>query len=156
MFTAKSLRRIIYVALSQITTTRHLFWSPEVEELLIMIAAHESKLGRYLKQIGGGPAKGIWQIEVETLQDNYKNFLDFKPAIAKQFEEITGCSGADIEQLTYNPLYCCLHARLKLYRSPGNIPSDVTLMADYAKQYYNSPSGAATVNDYLNAYYSVV
>lgn len=36
------------------------WYSDRVEELLFAIAAHESHLGTYLWQIGGGPARGLF------------------------------------------------------------------------------------------------
>lgn len=155
MFTAESLSKIVRSSLTQITAVRHPFWTPEVEELLIMIAAHESHMGKYLRQLGGGPARGVFQIEAATLHDNYVSFIDLRPRLAEQIAQVTGCDHPDLGQLQYNPAYGAVHARLKLYRSPGEIPSDTLLMAQYAKKYYNSPSGAATPEDYLNAYYKV-
>lgn len=152
MFTVESLARIIHIALVPVTATRHSLWTPTAETALIMAAAHESKMGRYLRQIGG-PARGVFQVEPATMTDNYDNFINARPALARQIREITGCDGPNLEQLQYNPVYGAIHARLKLYRSPGEIPTDTPLIAEYLKQYYNSPDGAATANDYLLAYY---
>ena len=154
MLTAESLSRIIHVALVPITATRHPLWSPVAETALIMAAAHESKMGKYRRQIGNGPARGIFQIEPATLVDNYENFIDRRPDLARQIREITGIDGPNLDALTWNDLYGAIHARLKLYRSPGEIPTDTSLIAEYLKRYYNSPDGAATANDYLLAYYS--
>jgi len=153
MFTAETLARIIHISLVPITATRHPLWSPTVETILIMIAAHESKMGRYLRQIGGGPARGVFQIEPATMEDIYHSFINPRPKLARQIAEITGCDGPDLNHLAYNPMYGAILARLKLYQSPGEIPTDTPLMAEYAKRYYNSPDGAATANDYLLAYY---
>ena len=40
-------------------------WSPAAEDLVLGTAAQESGLA-YLRQIGGGPALGLWQIEPAT------------------------------------------------------------------------------------------
>ena len=154
MLTTESLSRIIHIALVPITATRHPLWSPTVETALIMVAAHESKMGKYRRQIGGGPARGIFQVEPKTLMDNYENFIDPRPTLARQIREITGIDEPDLDALTWNDVYGAIHARLKLYRSPGVIPTDTPLIAEYLKRYYNSPEGAATANDYLLAYYS--
>jgi hypothetical protein len=42
-------------------------YSHEAEDLLMMIAAHESHLGEYVKQVQG-PALGIYQMEPDTLK----------------------------------------------------------------------------------------
>lgn len=162
MFTAESLARIIHTALVPVTATRHPLWTPTAETALIMAAAHESKMGRYLRQlivrdgktVPEGTARGVFQVEPATMIDNYRSFINARPALVRQIREITGCDGPDLEQLQYNPVYGAIHARLKLYRSPGEIPTDTQLIAAYLKQWYNSPDGAATANDYLLAYYS--
>ena len=121
-----------------------------------MIASHESQMGRWLRQIGGGPARGVFQIEPETMHDNYVNFIDLHPSLAAEIRAVTGCDMPSLDQLQFNPLYGAIHARLKLDRSPGAIPSEHQLMAEYLKQYYNSPDGAATPGDYLSAYQKFV
>ena len=121
-----------------------------------MLAAHESQLGKYIVQIGGGPARGVYQIEPETMQDNYDNFLNARPSLAQQFQRISGVFGPDVDQLTDNPIYGTLHARLKLYRAPGAIPHYLPEMAEYAKAVFNSAGGAATAKQYLDDYYRLV
>ena len=41
-------------------------------------AAVESRMGTYLRQIGG-PALGIWQVEPATHLDCWDNWLDYRP-----------------------------------------------------------------------------
>ena len=148
MFTAETLSRIIRIALSPITATKHQLWSERAETILIMAAAHESKMGKYLRQlvrnsagelVPEGQACGVFQVEIGTMEDNYTNFINARKPLAKQIAEITGCNWPSVDHLTWNPLYGAIHARLKLYRSPGEIPSDTPMMAEYLKQYYNSP-----------------
>lgn len=146
MISVDSLRNIIRISLSAP------FYSPQAEELLLMICAHESNMGRHTRQIGGGPARGICQVEILTMVDNYDNFITPRKRLAKQIEAVTGVSGPSVGHLEYNPLYNCFHARLKLWRSPGKLPNTIPEMAHYAKQYYNTPGGAATVKDYIDAY----
>jgi len=157
MFTAEALRRIIRISLQPITATRHPLYSFDAEEMLLMIAAHESGLGEFLWQIDG-PARGPYQIEPDTMHDNYDNFLRTRAELRKQISEISGTKGADINALTHNPIFSTIHARLKLYRSPGNLPpaSNVQAMAEYAKQFYNSPLGAATPEKYMADYLRLV
>jgi len=46
---------------------RHIgMWSGAAENLLLGTAAVESRMGTYLRQVGGGPALGIWQVEPVT------------------------------------------------------------------------------------------
>ncbi|HBA73495.1 MAG TPA: hypothetical protein DCZ63_15270 [Geobacter sp.] len=158
MFNAEAIRQIIRISLQPLTASRHPLYSPAAEEILIMIAAHESGFGRDLQQIGGGPALGLYQVEMRTLYDNYNNFLDARKQLARQIEDISGANGPSAKQLQYNPIYSTIHARLKLYRSPGALPDagDTAAMASYCKQHYNSPGGSATVDKYLYDYFRLV
>jgi len=157
-YSPSSLRKIIKISLMQITASRHPLWSDDAEEILLMIAAHESGLGMHLRQIGNGPARGVFQIEPATMEDNYQNFIDCRPKLAEQIAAITGCAGPDVFQLQYNPIYGAIHARLKLYRSPGKLPdADCRLaMGEYCKLHYNSPGGSATAEKYVADYERLV
>jgi len=158
MFTPEALRRIIRISLQPITASRHPLYSADAEEILLMIAAHESTLGKDLRQIGGGPALGVYQIEPATMYDNYGNFLNSRKAILKQVEDVSGVFSPSEYHLQYNPIYGTIHARLKLYRSKGPLPpaSDPQAMAVYAKECFNSRDGAATPEMYLGAYRRLV
>jgi len=158
MYSPQALRRIIQIALQPLAASHHPLYSPEAETILLMAAAHESHLGRHLAQIGGGPARGVWQVAISTMQDNYLTFLNVpsRRPLAAQIAETTGIPGPDVLALQYNPLYCCVHARLKLYRSKGAIPTDLDGMAEYLKLVFNTAGGAATPGDYLSAYRELV
>jgi len=56
------LRELIQVVLKEYD-----LYSRDAEELLMLTAAVESNLGYYIKQVGGGPALGIFQCEPDTL-----------------------------------------------------------------------------------------
>ena len=157
MYTTNTVRDLIRRALMPITAARHPLWTPAAEEILLMIAAHESGMGRDLKQIGGGPALGICQVEPATMYDNYANFLDMRPGLYEQINAISGVKGPNLNQLEKNSIYNLIHARLKLYRSKGNLPPahDIPAMARYCKDHYNGP-GAATAEDYMLDYHRLV
>jgi hypothetical protein len=59
-------------------------WSKSAENLLMGTAAQESHLGTYLHQVGGGPAKGIFQMEPATERDLIKNYIRYRPELHKQ------------------------------------------------------------------------
>jgi hypothetical protein len=157
MFSPQAMRNIIRIALQPITATKHPLYSPEAEEILMMISAHESTLGKNLKQIGGGPGRGVCQVEVPTMDDNWQHFLSGRRELAQQIGEVSGCGYPSVDHLTYNPLYNILMARLWLYRRPGRLPAahDVVGMAAYAKAEYNI-TGAATEEQYMQDYLRVV
>ena len=50
--------------------------SDNAVNLLMGTAAQESHLGKYRKQIGGGPALGIFQMEPATFNDIVNNCKD--------------------------------------------------------------------------------
>ena len=61
---ASQLRRlVIQPALSEIE-----LWSPAAEELVLGTAIVDSRLS-FIKQLGSGPAFGLWQIEQDTHRD---------------------------------------------------------------------------------------
>ncbi|AUS01812.1 hypothetical protein NVP1293O_24 [Vibrio phage 1.293.O._10N.261.52.E1] len=126
--------------------------SDDAVELLLMIAAHESHLGEYLHQVGG-PAVGIFQMEPATFHDCLVNFVRYNRILENQL-------GQEFYRLP-NPAYMAFDlsfatamARVQLYRQPEALPhrSDIRAMAEYAKKYWNTEAGKATVDDYEQAY----
>ena len=55
-------------------------YSKAAEELLLGTAIQESRLV-YLKQIGGGPALGLFQMEPATELDLVKNYIWYRPEL---------------------------------------------------------------------------
>jgi hypothetical protein len=148
MISPSSLRNIIYISLNPIGK-----WSHDAEEILMMIAAHESHMGKYLRQNGGGPARGIYGIEPETEEDTWKSYINYRPNLKKQIVDVSGVSGQDVFHLQYNPIYQTIIARLKLWRSPEKLPPahEINQMAEYATKYYNC-GGKATPDKYTMDY----
>ena len=62
-------------------------WSQEAEDLLIGTAAQESHLGTYLRQLGDGPALGIFQMEPATHNDIHENFLRYKHDLRNRVDD---------------------------------------------------------------------
>lgn len=133
-------------------------WTKSAEKALLMIAAHESHMGKYLEQ-NGGPALGIHGVEPRTMRDNYTNYLDRRSSLAQQIIDIAGVSGPCEKALRDNPLYNTIHARLWLWRSSKEkLPEadKLTAIAIYLANNYNSKLGKATPKKYLNDYYRYV
>ena len=127
-------------------------WSVEAENILFMIAAHESLLGKELKQING-PALGLYGMEPDTLFDLYKTYLVRKPGYVKDIVRMTGVTEPSLEHLQFNPVYSTVIARIKLLRDSAPLPTDVPTMAVYAKRVWNG-TGKATPEKYISAYFS--
>ena len=67
-------------------------WSPQAENLLLLTAAVESALGTYVRQKGGGPALGIYQMEPTTHDDIWANWLRYKPDMVERILDTCGIS----------------------------------------------------------------
>jgi hypothetical protein len=148
MINPTQLRDIITRTLKQIPNG----YSNDAVELLMMIAAHESHLGTYLRQMNNGPALGGWEMEVATHDDTWING-DSCEVNASHFGYIwEGESTAD--KLEYDLQYQILMARQRLFMKPEALPSsrDVWAMADYCKKHWNTVHGKAKATDYYTAY----
>jgi hypothetical protein len=63
------------------TLTPFNMYSAIAEELLMATCANESNLGQYRTQSGNGPARGIFQVEGNTFNDLFTNYLAYHPAL---------------------------------------------------------------------------
>lgn len=133
-------------------------YSEDAVELLMMTAAHESRLGAYLKQVNG-PALGIYQMEPATHRDIYSNFLHHRDNLCMLVQDLdfSACLTGEVwdaPELAVNLVYATAMARIHYYRVPEKLPpkEDIKAMAVYAKRYFNTSKGKATIEDYENAY----
>lgn len=121
-----------------------------VEELLLGTALQESGCGRRLSQVGG-PALGLWQMEPETHDDLWANFLISRSPLAQIVLTWTFTGLPKAIQMIGNLYYACAMARVQYFRSPKAIPAkgDLQAQAEFYKTCYNTPKGAATVEEYI-------
>jgi len=129
-------------------------WSQSAENLLMGTCAQESAMGTYLQQVMG-PAVGIYQMEMPTYYDLWKNSIkqDMKDKILKKFSDID--KGADPKRmLIVNLEYATLMARIKylICSDPLPEPTDIEGLALYWKEHYNSRLGAGKVDDFIKNY----
>lgn len=125
-------------------------------ELLLGTCMQESNGGVYISQING-PALGIWQMEPATHDDIWTSFLPSKPLIKQQLDALAGIvpyngtSHPLAKNMIGNLWYACAMARMLYYRVPAALPAqgDYQAQAAYYKKYYNTPAGAATIEQYL-------
>ena len=129
------------------------------EQLIVRTAAVESRLGEFLIQ-KGGPALGPFQMEPETHQDIYQNFLNYKPDLRSVILSACGYydnppADAMITNLKYAAIMCRIHyLRRQLSKTnprPTPRAGDVTAQGEYWKQYYNSALGAGSVEKFISA-----
>jgi hypothetical protein len=123
-------------------------YSLAAEELLLGTALQESRL-TYLKQIGGGPAVGVFQMEPATHDDIWTNFLEYDASLEAKVIRISHISHA--EEMIGNLFYATAMCRVHYYRVSEALPDagDTAHQAAYWKEYYNTPLGAGTVDEYI-------
>lgn len=93
-----------------------------------------------LRQTGGGPALGFWQMEVATEQDIWATYLPSQPGFDAQLRQLVTPYCPRTDQLVWNLQYAAAMCRIKYYRSPQRLPdaSDLEGMAAMWKSVYNA------------------
>lgn len=125
--------------------------SPAAEALLMGTAAQESGMGRHLKQVGGGPALGVFQMEPATYRDIWENFLDHQPATLQRVREwwpTPPLPDRMITDLMLAAVMCRLHYRR--VREPLPAAGDLPGLARYWKKHYNTSLGAGTEAEFIH------
>jgi hypothetical protein len=127
--------------------------------LLVGTAIIESNL-TYVKQKGGGPALGIYQMEPAT-------YKDLRIRLMNNYSKLTDRAMAlmCMDILPSNPNYlmgnlyaATIFARLKYFFDREALPleSDYEGLARYYKRIYNTPLGATTIEVATKVFRSVV
>ena len=128
-------------------------YSESAANLLVGTVAHESHMGRWFRQVNG-PALGIYQIEPDTIDDIYINFLKYRPSLRISVDELMTSAFGRYESAVSNLAFATALARLVYYRAPDALPAhnDVEGMAAYWKQHYNTVLGKGTEEQFINAF----
>ena len=74
-------------------------WSEAAERLLLGTAIAESQL-TWLRQHGGGPARGVYQIEPATHDDIWANYLAYRDGLANRVARLRMRAGMALFQTT--------------------------------------------------------
>lgn len=131
-------------------------WSPGAENLLLGTAAQESAMGRYIHQVGGGPALGIYQCEPATHKDIWDNFLVYRDELSEVVRSWSSGRYSDEPELelTGNLFYATAICRIHYMRVSAALPAAENKQAigQYWKNHYNSVLGAGTVEEFLENY----
>jgi hypothetical protein len=138
--------------LIQNTLTPMGLYSHQAEELLMATCANESNLGVYRTQAGGGPARGIFQMEGEDHDDIWKNYLAYHTNLAANLHQISATCTTD--DMINNDPYAIAMCRIHYLRAPGSLPqpTDIEGIWNYYKLHYNTPQGAATHDEFIAKY----
>lgn len=125
-------------------------YSDSAVNLLLGTCAQESKMGTYLKQING-PAFGIYQIEPNTHDDLWDNYLKYRPELAGK---VLGIDSRDNNNLIVNLSYATAIARIHYLRAPDPFPepNNIEGLARYYKKHYNTYEGKGTVEEFIKNY----
>jgi len=133
-------------------------WSEAAENLLLGTAAQESQMGRYLRQIGGGPGLGIFQVESSTHDDIWDNYLIYRGPLLSAVTKLTVLQMPRTQQLVWNLYYATAIARIHYLRVPEPLPApdDVSELGCYWKNHYNTKLGKGTVEEFVKSYTAMV
>lgn len=128
-------------------------YSVAAEQLLLGTACQESACGKYLKQLGTGPALGIFQMEPATHDDLWENFLQHRQELARKVSSLhlgTESDEGAAPAMVWNLRYAAAMCRIHYYRVKAPLPAayDLDAQAAYWKKYYNTSLGKGTVEEY--------
>jgi len=98
---------LLHIGLDTLAATR----------LVVGTALTESRL-TYLKQVGGGPALGFFQMEPNTHDDIWENYLRFRRDMAKKVDELAALG----KGLNSHPLQHSLSCRTSSSSQPRSRP----------------------------------
>ena len=125
-------------------------YSKSAERLILATALAESNL-TYIKQIGGGPALGLFQMEPATERDIWDHYLNRSDR--KELKKRVKALKFDLDgQMIGNLYYATAMCRIHYFRIKEKLPKpdDVSGMARYWKKYYNTPVGAGTEQKFID------
>ena len=126
------------ISVSQLTrminyiTNQQGLQSKAATALLLATAAHESHLGTYLYQIGGGPARGLFGMEIShdgimgTEESIWSNYLKYRQNRRKTLSNICGVRSPhpyNNQALVYDLRYQICMARTYYWMVPEPLPN---------------------------------
>lgn len=125
--------------------------SRAAERLLIGTALAESEGGRWLVQLGGGPARGPWQMELATHDDIWSNFLAYRDALAGCVDAMKSGHKPPQRELVTNLDYAAALARVHYWRVAEPLPAadDIEGLGWYWRRHYNTLAGAGRAEEFM-------
>lgn len=114
--------------------------------------------GTYIKQVNG-PALGIFQMEPETHNDIWMNYIYGHGALSMRlFSNFDISNRPDESRMIYDMRYSTAMARIHYARIKDSLPpyDDVEAIWEYYKKYYNTPAGAAEKDESIKKYHDFV
>ena len=130
------------------------FYSEAAVELLMLTAAQETHLGKYLHQIKG-PALGVYQMEPNTYNDIWMNYIMYRQNMLDALNILYGASGVDWQlRMQGDLVYQTIMSRIFYMRIPAALPAadEPMSLAHYWKKYYNTKYGKGTPEEAYKNY----
>ena len=126
-------------------------WSPAAERLVFLTAVHESGL-RSLLQRGGGPARGVYQVEPATMADVIERTQAKYPRLWSRAELFLAPAPSLDDQLVTNLAWATVICRLKYYLVPEPLPdaADRAALAAYWGKWYQTESDPVKIAAFLS------
>ena len=154
MFNVLQFRELIVKS----TLTDLMLYSEVAEELLIFTCAVESDGGTYLKQTVGR-ALGIYQMEPETYNDIWQNYINNNGSLSLRILSNFNVSRMPFEdRMIYDLRFATLMARIHYYRAIEPLPNSINedTLWEYYKRHYNTVLGKATKEESIKKYHDFI
>ena len=132
-------------------------YSKSAVNQILGTGAQESKCGYYLKQLDGGPALSMYQIEKPTFHSTIDDYLIYRPLLSSRVCKAVGVTDLGqlrFERLVYDLKFATIMCRLRYSWIPEELPKhdDIPGLATYWKKYYNTKDGSGTITEFIENY----
>jgi hypothetical protein len=126
--------------------------SKSAQVLLLGTALVESDL-MHLVQIKG-IAESFYQIEPNTANDIWCNYLDYRDDLADKVRALMIEAFDRFDQIDGNLFYATAMARIHYLRVPTELPmpENITELATYYKEHFNTHLGKSTVENSIHKF----
>ena len=132
--------------------------SDAAEDLVMGTASQESHL-KFIQQLNGGPAMGLFQMEPATYEDHWSNWLLNRPDLACKVRNAISTSQGipSADRMRWDLRFAAIMCRIHYRRRPEPLPEygDIWAYANYWKDHYNTHLGAGTPEEFYENYRKV-
>ena len=106
-----------------------------------------------IKQYGGGPALGFWQVEPATINDTMENYVKYRSKLEKLLISLGYDDTHSEMRVMSNIALQVAFCRLKYRRDKHALPKWDNLedQAKYWKRVYNTELGKGTIKHFVDA-----